>query len=344
MRRKRLSLISLISLAALVVLAVSASTGTASSEKIDKGHKIFFLPKLIGVNVFTENGKGAKEAAAKLGDSVTYNGPTEAVAAKQVPFIDSAVRQGYDAIIISANDPNAVAPALKRAQARGVKVISYDGDVRKDARTIFVSPPTSSAIGAFQVEWIGAQVGYKGEIAILSATPTAANQNTWIKFMKATLKLPKYRNMKLVKVAYGNDNPTDSAKETQALLQAYPNLKGIISPTTVGISSAAQVLDQAGKCKSVALTGLGLPNQMRKYVKKGCAKKFGLWNERDFGYLATYVASLALDGKLTGKLGQSFTAGRLGKRTVVRSDGNAPVVVLGDPLVFTPQNIDKFNF
>ena len=185
---------------------------------------------MIGVNVFTENGKGAKEAAAKLGDSVTYNGPTEAVAAKQVPFIDSAARQGYDAIIISANDPNAVAPALKRAQQRGLKVISYDGDVRKDARTIFVSPPTASAIGAFQVEWMGAQIGYKGEIAILSATPTAANQNTWIKFMKATLKLPKYRNMKLVKVAYGNDNPTDSAKETQALVQAYPNLKGIISP------------------------------------------------------------------------------------------------------------------
>ena len=338
MRRKRLGIVSLISLVALVVLAVgiSASTGSASTDKTTKGHKIFFLPKLIGVNVFTENGKGAKEAAAKLGDSVTYNGPTEAVAAKQVPFIDSAARQGYDAIIISANDPNAVAPALKRAQQRGLKVISYDGDVRKDARTIFVSPPTASAIGAFQVEWMGAQ--------ILSATPTAANQNTWIKFMKATLKLPKYRNMKLVKVAYGNDNPTDSAKETQALVQAYPNLKGIISPTTVGISSAAQVLDQAGKCKAVALTGLGLPNQMRKYVKKGCAKKFGLWNERDFGYLATYVANLVLDGKLTGKIGQTFTAGRLGKRTVVRSDGNAPVVVLGDPLVFTPQNIDKFNF
>jgi rhamnose transport system substrate-binding protein len=346
MRRKRLGIVSLISLIALVVLAVgiSASTGSASTDRATKGHKIFFLPKLIGVNVFTENGKGAKEAAAKLGDSVTYNGPTEAVAAKQVPFIDSAVRQGYDAIVISANDPNAVAPALKRAQQRGLKVISYDGDVRKDARTIFVSPPTASAIGAFQVEWMGAQIGYKGEIAILSATPTAANQNTWIKFMKATLKLPKYRNMKLVKVAYGNDNPTDSAKETQALVQAYPNLKGIISPTTVGISSAAQVLDQAGKCKAVALTGLGLPNQMRKYVKKGCAKKFGLWNERDFGYLATYVANLVLDGKLTGKLGQTFTAGRLGKRTVVRSDGNAPVVVLGDPLVFTPQNIDKFNF
>jgi rhamnose transport system substrate-binding protein len=332
-----------LSLAAVAALTLGLTAG-AGNAKPESGKKIFFLPKLIGVNVFTENGKGAKEAAAKLGESVTYNGPTEAVAAKQVPFIDAAARQGYNAIVISANDPNAVAPALKRAQQRGLKVISYDGDVAKDARTIFVSPPTASSIGAFQVEWMGAQIGYKGDIAIVSATPTAANQNTWIKFMKQTLKKPKYKRMKLVKIAYGNDNPTKSAKETQALLRAYPDLKGIIAPTTVGISSAAQVLQQSGKCKTVALTGLGLPDQMRKYVKRGCAKKFGLWNERDFGYLATYVASLVLDGKLTGKLGETFTAGRLGKRTVVKSDGNSPVVVLGDPLVFTPQNIDKYHF
>ena len=334
-------------LIAVLTAAVAADVGSAGSQAAGKkaaGYKMFLIPKLIGVNVFTENGKGAKEAAKELGDTVIYNGPTEAVAAKQVPFINTAAQQGADAIIISANDPNAVAPALKRAIARGAKVISYDGDVARDARTIFVSPPSASAIGAFQVEWIGSQIGYKGDIAILSATPTAANQNTWIKFMKATLKKPKYRNMKLVKIAYGNDNPTDSAKETQALLQGYPNLKGIISPTTVGVSAAAQVLQQEGKCKTVALTGLGLPNQMRKYIKAGCAKKVGLWNERDFGYLAAYVAHYVLDGKLTGKIGQTFKAGRLGTRTVVVSDGNRPVVVLGDPLVFTKANVDKFNF
>jgi rhamnose transport system substrate-binding protein len=344
MHRKKLPILLGLAAAAVLAVGLAAGIGTAGTETKQASYKIFILPKLIGINVFTENGKGAKEAGTELGDSVTYNGPTEASAAKQVPFIDSAVRQGFNAIIISANDPNAVAPALKRAQARGVKVISYDGDVAKDARTIFVSPPTASSIGAFQVEWAGAQIGYKGEIAILSATPTAANQNTWIKFMKQTLKKAKYKNMKLVKIAYGNDNPTDSAKETQALLQAYPNLKAIIAPTTVGISAAAQVLDQAGKCKAVALTGLGLPDQMRKYVKKGYAKRFGLWNERDFGYLAAYVAHHVLDGKLTGKLGQTFKAGRLGTRKVVRSDGNSPVVVLGNPLVFTPKNIDKFHF
>ena len=349
MSRKRLGLIGLALCTALIAALVagfSASAGTAGQEGAaqKKNYKMFLIPKLIGVNVFTENGKGAKEAAKALGDTVIYNGPTEAVAAKQVPFINTAARQGADAIIISANDPNAVAPALKRAAARGAKIISYDGDVARDARTIFVSPPSARQIGSFQVEWLGSQIGYRGEIAILSATPTAANQNAWIKFMRATLKKSKYRNMKLVKIAYGNDNPTDSAKETQALLQGYPNLKGIISPTTVGVAAAAQVLQQERKCNAVALTGLGLPNEMRKYIKAGCAKKVGLWNERDFGYLAAYVAHYVLDGTLTGKIGQTFKAGRLGKRTVVVSDGNRPVVVLGDPLVFTKANVDKFNF
>src|SRR5439155_23527798 len=206
------------------------------------------------------------------------------------------------------------------------------------------APTTNKGIGAFQVRWLASQIKYKGQFAILSATPTSGNQNTWIKFMKLELKKKIYKGMKLVKIAYGNDNPTDSAKQTQSLLQAYPKLKGIISPTTVGIQAAAQVLQQKGKCKTVALTGLGLPNDMRKYVKKGCAKKFGLWNEKNLGYLATYVAHNVVAKKLTGKIGQTFTAGRLGKFKVVVSDGNKPVVVLGPPLVFTPQNIDQYHF
>ena len=289
---------------------------------------------------FSLNAQGGKEAGKKLGDTVTYNGPTEASAAKQVPFIDTAVRQGYNAIVISADDPNGVAPALKRAQARGLKVVSYDADAAKAARTIYVSPPDTQAIGAGHVNWVGSQIGNKGDIAILSATTTAANQNAWIAVIKKTLKQARYRGMKLVKIAYGNDNDTKSAQETQALLQAYPNLKGIISPTSVGLPAAARVLQQAGKCKSIALTGLATPNAMRSYTKKGCGKKFGLWNEVDFGYLGVYVAHAVLDGKLKGKTGESLIAGRLGKRTV----GANNTMPMGPPLVFTPQNIDKYHF
>jgi rhamnose transport system substrate-binding protein len=340
MRRKRLALLFAVAAMAVLALALVTGVGSAAHTKTAAGYKVFVLPKFVGVPVFTQNGLGAKAAAKELGDTVTYNGPTEASAAKQVPFIDNAVRQGYNAIIISGDDPNAVAPALKRAMAKGVKVISYDGDVAPDARNIFVSPPSAKDIGYFQVEWIGSQIGYKGKIAILSATPTAANQNTWIKFMKQALKLPKYKGLQLVKIAYGNDNDTKSAQETQALLQAYPDLKGIISPTTVGVAAAARVLQQAHQCGKVALTGLGLPSQMRAYIKAGCAKKVGLWDEFKFGYAAMYAAHAVLDGKLTGKAGETVKLGSLGTRTV----GADKTVIFDKPLVFTKATVDKYKF
>lgn len=341
MHRKQLTLLFGIVVAVAVLTAgLTAAGGSAGRSKAAAGSKIFVIPKFIGIPVFTQNGLGAKAAAKELGDTVVYNGPTTASATAQVPFIDAAVRQGAKAIIISADDPNAVAPALKRAAAKGVKVISYDADTAPDARVIYVSPPAAKDIGFFEVEWVGSQIGYKGKIAILSATPTAANQNTWIKFMKQALATPKYKGMQLVKIAYGNDNDTDSAKETQALLQAYPDLKGIIAPTTVGVAAAGRVLSQANKCSSVILTGLGLPSQMRSYVKSGCVKKVGLWSEFDFGYLAAYVAHDVLAGKLTGKAGETLTAGKLGSRTV----GPDQTVILSPPLVFTKANIDNYHF
>jgi len=340
MRRRQSTLLLAVVAVTALALGVSASAGTSHHTKAGASYKVFLLPKFIGVPVFTQNGAGAKQAAKELGDSVTYNGPTEASAAKQVPFIDNAVRQGYNAIIISADDPNATAPALKRAMAKGVKVISYDGDTAPDARDIFVSPPSAKAIGYFQVEWLGSQIGYKGQIAILSATATAANQNTWIRYMKQALKTPKYKNMQLVKIAYGNDDDTESAKQMQALLQAYPNLAGVISPTTVGVAAAARVLQQAKECGKVGLTGLGLPSQMRSYIKAGCAPKVGLWDEKKFGYVAMYAAHALLAGTLTNAPGSSFTAGQYGKRTV----GANRTVIFDTPLVFTKDNVDQFHF
>jgi rhamnose transport system substrate-binding protein len=341
MHRRKLALAGVVvgaTIATALAITLSAGAGTKA------GYKIYFLPKTTTIPVFTQNAVGAKKAAKELGDTVTYNGPTDVSGPKQVPFIDTAARQGYQGLVISTPDPNAVAPALKRAAARGVKVVSYDGDTAPDSRVIFVAPSSNKLIGAIEVQWAYSETGGKGEVAILSATPTSPNQNTWIKFMKQELAKPKYKNMKLVKIAYGNDDPTESAKQTQALIQAYPNLKVIIAPTTVGIQAAAQELQQEGKCGKIQLTGLGLPNDMRKYVKAGCANKFGLWDEQAFGYLATYVVHNVIAGKLTGKLGQTFKAGKLGKFSVVVSDGNKPVVVLGPPLAFTPANIDKFHF
>jgi rhamnose transport system substrate-binding protein len=339
MRRTWFTLLFGIVVVVALTLGLTAGVGSAGPSKAEATYKIYLLPKNLGNPYFNASNQGAKKAAKELGDTITYNAPTEASGTKQVPFIDTAVRQGYKAIIISAADANAVAPALKRAQGRGVKVITYDADTVPSARTVFVSLPDFKSVGEAQIEWLGSQIGYKGEFAILSATAVAPNQNQWIKYMKAAIKKSKYKNMKLVKVAYGNDNDTKSAQEAQALLQAYPNLKGIISPTTVGIAAAARVLSQAGKC-NVRLTGLGLPSQMRKYVKSGCVRKFGLWNVVDLGYVAVQTAHAVLDGKVTGKAGESYSAGKAGKRTV----GKNGIVIGVPPFAFTKANIDQFKF
>ena len=169
--------------------------------------------------------------------------------------------------MIAGNDPEAVCPALKQAMAKGIAVVAFDSDT--NCRQLFINQADTETIGRSQIQLLAKQMGYKGQFAILSAASTATNQNAWIDYMKKELKKPAYKNMQLVKIYYGNDNPAQSLQATEAMLQAYPNLKGIESPTTVGISSAAQYLDHSKYKGKVVLTGLGLPSQMKKYVLDG---------------------------------------------------------------------------
>jgi rhamnose transport system substrate-binding protein len=186
---------------------------------------------------------------------------------------------------------------------------------------------------------IAKQVGDKGDVAILSAAANATNQNAWIKLMKADLAA-NHPDIKLVDTVYGNDDDQTSFDKTSALLQKYPTLKGIISPTTVGIAAAARYISTSNFKGKVAVTGLGTPNQMRKYVNDGTVTAFALWNPEDLGYLAAYAAKALVDGTITGKDGDKFKAGKLGEFTV----GKDATVLLGDPFQFNKGNIAKFNF
>ena len=307
---------------------------------IKTGIKTVSMPKQLG-NPYEEiEHSGVTEARKELGRSNSVVGPSEASASSQVSLINSVAQQKPDALIIAGNDPNAVAPALKQAARRGVKIVSMDSDVAPDARTIFINQSSSELIGRGQVQLIAEQIGGKGEIAILSATANATNQNTWIKFMKEELKKPQYKDIKLVKVAYGDDDDQKSFQETQGLLQAYPNLKGIISPTTVGIAAAARYLSSSPKKGEVKLTGLGTPNQMRKFVKNGTVEEFALWVPKNVGYLAGHAAAALVSGRITGKEGEKFTAGRLGERTI----GKQGEIILGPPTGFNAKNIDEYDF
>jgi rhamnose transport system substrate-binding protein len=338
MRKGRWAVVAVAGVAA--TFAVSAALGAPTGPLAGKTY--YFIPKdtLNPYEVIAD--RGGKLALTALGDKQVVSSGTEDTAAAQQPAIQAAIQAHAAGIVIAGNDPQAVCPALKQAQAQGTKVIAFDSDV--DCRSLFINQADTETIGRSQVQLLAKLMHYKGEFAILSAASTATNQNAWIKYMKLELKKPAYKNMKLVKIYYGNDNPAQSRQATVSMLQAYPNLKGIESPTTVGISSAAQYLSTSKYKGKVVLTGLGLPSQMKKYVHNKTVTEFALWNPEDLGYLAGYAIAALADGKIKGNVGETLKAGKLGTRKITKGPDGRPQIILGPPFVFTIKNVDKFKF
>ncbi|SEE14419.1 monosaccharide ABC transporter substrate-binding protein, CUT2 family [Streptomyces sp. 2231.1] len=341
-----------------VALALTACGGTtkndvkddsgsaASAGKADpnaatkKGLTVGFLPKQVNNPYFTTADKGGERALAELGSTYKEVGPSSATdTSGQVSYVNTLTQQRADAIAVSAQDPGALCTALKQAMTNGIKVVTYDSDTNPGCRNAFVSQASAEDLGRTEVQLLAEQIDYKGEIAILSAAQTATNQNTWIGYMKEELKDPKYKDVKLVKIAYGNDDAQQSFQQTQGLLQEHPNLKGIISPTTVGIKAAAQYLSGSTYKGKVKLTGLGTPNDMRKYVKNGTVEGFELWDPAKLGDLAARTAVALASGQISGREGETFKAG--GTTYTLGKDG---VINLGKPTVFDAKNIDRFDF
>jgi len=330
------ALVALSASLAIALPAVDASAASAASTVT-----LFMLPKFTGIPPFTQADQGAATQAKQYGYKLKYGGPTTASATDQVNFINEAVAAGDKGIFISADNPAAVTPALQRAEAHGVKVVSFDSDVLPAGRTAYVQGTSATSIAATELNMLGSQIGYKGSFVILSAQATDTNQVQWNSLVKADLSMPKYKNMKLVAIVNPPDDSAASAtKYMQSILQEYPTIKGVMAPTTVAIAAAAQVLVQQKLCSKYVLTGLGDPSQMKTYVTSGCVKQFALWNFTTEGTVAMCVMHAVLSGSFAGKTGQSFTCGSKGKFTVAAGG----VVTAGPAEVFSKSNLSAFTF
>jgi rhamnose transport system substrate-binding protein len=306
------------------------------------GAKTYVLvPKNLGNPYFDTANNGAQEAAKELGVTVNYQGSAAADATQQIQLLNSLIAQKVTGLAISANDSDALVPTGKAAMEAGIPVVTWDSAIAPGGRTIHINQAEAQGIADVQLKMaLDLTGGEGGEIAILSATSTAPNQNEWIKLMKESLAKPEYAKLKLVDTVYGDDDDTKSYNEAQGLFKKYPDLKVIIAPTTVGIAASARAVQDANLVGKVLVTGLGTPNQMREYVKSGAAPQFALWNPADLGYLAIYAMDAIASGKIKGQPGDKFTAGKLGEYTVA-ADGT---VLLGLPFIYNKDNIDKFNW
>ncbi len=322
----------------------AAAPSAAAPSAAAGGTSVTFIPKQINNPYFDAAKQGADKAAAELGGTVTQVGPSSGTEA-QASFIQDATTQGVKAIAISANDPDSVVPALTAAKAAGIKVVGYDSSPAVGAYDVFVNQTDFGLIGQVMADWAcNLAPSCTGEIAILSATATATNQNAWIDGMsKIMAGDAKYKGLKLVDTVYGDDDPQKSTTQAQGLLQAHPNLKVIVAPTTVGILAAAQVVSKAGKSADVKVTGLGFPLQMASFVKDGTTPEFGLWSVPDLGYLTFAIADQLVKGTITGAEGEKVTVAALngGQPYTI---GPKNTVILGPPLTFNKDNIDANNW
>lgn len=321
------------------VCALWVATGCGKSEPAAPARtRVGVVAKSLGNGFFDAVHKGADEAGKELDAEVIFTGPTTPTAEGQIEVLNALIAQRVDAIAVSANDPDALVPTLKKALARGIKVISYDSAVAPAGRVVHLAPSSDQLIGETVVAMtaeLSPQVDgkAKAKFAVVSATPTSTNQNSWLEQMRAAL--PQYPGLEMVSVVYGDDVSDKSYRETVALLKQHPDLSVVVSISSVGIVAAARAIEDQGLAGKVKVTGLGLPSELAGYVQKGVVPKFAIWNPIDLGYASTQIAvrlARGADAKLpvpTGRMG-SVTFG---------ADG---VGAMSKPFIYDASNVVEF--
>ena len=328
----------------------SPVAGEAVTAEPGQDVKMMLLPKFLGIAVFDQANQGAQEAAEELGNptALDFVGPTaENSVAGQIEFVTNAPAGGYDVVMLSNNSGDQIAPAAVAAQEAGTRVVTWDSFIPSgEGESLFVAQVDFTETGLVMADMALSILGEDGgQFAILSASPDAANQNSWIAAMETALEDEKYANLELLEIVYGDDQSEKSYEQAQALISKHPDMELIMAPTSVGIVSAAKAVQDEGLCEEIKVSGLGDPTEMLEYTLNGCAPEFALWSFVDLGYLTYYVSYLLATGAIEGVEGETFVAGRMGEYEITldptRPDVEGLRVLMGPFSIYNIDNVEE---
>lgn len=299
---------------------------------------VAMLPKLINIDYFDACKRGAAKAADEVGVQLIYDGPTAPSGSEQNKFLDTWIRQGVHAICIAPNQPKTIQRFVEKAHEKGIKVLTWDSDAPASGRDLFVNQVDEKVLGETLMDDLARQMGEAGEWAIAIASLDAANLNTWRRYAEARAK-ERYPKLKLVATEVTKEDENFAREKVETLLNAYPNLKGIIAFDSNSVPGASEAVKRAGKVGKVAITGNSTPGKMRPYLKAGVLQSFYLWDPRELGALTVRLAKMLIEGK---QLSDGMEIPGHGK--LVLSQQDSKTVIMAAPIRFTKDNIDKYDF
>ena len=316
----------------------SASSGGGAGGAGSGNYTVAFVPKLQGIPYFEAMNTGGQQACQQIGCTWLYQGPVQADPAAQADIVRSYIQQGVDSLIVAPNDPDSMAPLLKQAADAGIKVATSDTDAPNSVRQVFVSQASTEGIGQTLTDELMKAMGGGGKYAIVSCGQTAQNLNGWIEVQKS-YTAQKYPTAQIIDTVYAGEDQAAATQMATDLMNAHPDLTGLVGECTSSAPGVAQAVRDAGKIGKVFTVGLGTPKSMLPYLTDGSSSASVLWDVENLGYLTAWTGvQLASGAQLqpTNHVSDKLPA--------VTYDSSTKVLLLGPPLVITKGNAGNYNY
>jgi len=332
--------------AAMLLFSLPAGCGENGHSGLPlSGRKFAIVVKSEGNPYFETIVRGFSAVIESQGGTPVVKAPSQATAEGQITIVNNLISDKVDCIAIATNSESATAPALLKAMEQGIPVLSFDSAAALSSRALHINQADAHRIARALMDAAADITGGSGQIAIMSTTNQAHNQNTWIAGMRALLEAREYPGLVLVNIVYGEDDYQKTYEKTQYLIDAYPELTVIIAPTAAGIPAVAACITDNGAGGRIKVTGLGMPSQMAQFIGNDnvCPYMF-LWDLEELGKLTAYVAIALVNGSITGAVGETLLANETTEYVITRDAfGGSEIVLQVEPVRFDEGNISYWK-
>lgn len=253
-----------------ITTALAASI-LAATGSIASAGEIAVIVKTTNSSFWQNVNKGASAAIADHGEhTMTFNGPaSESAIADQVALVENAINRGVAGIVLAPSDPEALAPAVKRAFESAIPVAIIDSGLAEGNEQYYQTflSTDNCAAGQQAAAMMIEAAGSTGKVAVMSYVAGVGSEigrvGCFVDY------LGEKSEIEIVGPFYSQSQMATALNQTTDILAANGDLVGIFGanePTAIGMGRA---IEQAGKAGQLTAIGFDGNADLQDMVKSG---------------------------------------------------------------------------